>query len=97
MERPPERAAFFVSGILLGKQTLYVRHLPPTDRFAIVFPQRGKSAWRQGSAPYGGGQTAQRSGGGKFESQRPIRLSALPIHDISGISGTPQPRPATTK
>ena len=48
-------------------------HLPPTDRFAIVFPQRGKSLFyrrhARGSAPYGGGQAAQPPGGGKWVSQ----------------------------
>ena len=37
-------------------------HLPPTDRFAVVFPHRGKSllagAEPKGSALYGGGQAA---------------------------------------
>ncbi len=43
--------------------------MPPTDRFAVVFPHRGKSrAALEGSAPYGGGQTAKRSGGGKSVS-----------------------------
>src|SRR3954469_19151653 len=40
-------------------------HLPPTDRLAVVFPHRGKSFGREGSAPYGGGQAAQPPGGGK--------------------------------
>ncbi len=44
----------------------WLTHLPPTDRFAVVFPHRGKRRAYLSSAPYGGGQTAKPSGGGKW-------------------------------
>ena len=59
--------------------------MPPSDRFAVVFPHRGKRA-PVSSAPYGGGQTAQRSGGGKW-----VRHYHRNIHFPTTAPNTPVP------
>src|SRR3954463_14105448 len=47
-------------------------HLPPTDRFAVVFPQRGKRVLCEASAPQGGGQTAKPRWGQVSELLAPL-------------------------
>ncbi len=68
-------------------------HLPPTDRFAIVFPQRGRGYAFGPSAPYGGGQAAKRPGGDKWAASTapPWRTPLPPAPGPRGPAGRVHP------